>query len=71
MTSPYFKDIYIKIREQKVEIHAERYILLDYLLLKLVTEPGKESTVLAVHEKCVDVIATLYHESIFQAITIA
>ena len=47
----------------KIEILAERYTLLDSLLLKLNLE--KEKAVLAIPEECVDRIITLYHSSLF------
>ena len=56
LTCSHFKDIYLylfqnklptsKAATRKVEILAERYILLDSLLLKIT--PAKQSTVLAV-----------------------
>ena len=48
----------------KIEILAERYILLDSLLFKLNLENEKK-TVLAIPEVCVDQIITLYHSSLF------
>ena len=42
---------------------AERYILLDSLLFKIMQE--KETAVLTVLEKCTDRIITLYHSSLF------
>ena len=50
---------------RKVEILAERYILLDSLLFKLTTIPGKEAPLLAIPETCVDKIITLYHSNLF------
>ena len=47
----------------KIEVLAERYILLDSLLFKLNSE--KEKAVLAIPEVCVDQIITLYHSSLF------
>ena len=44
---------------------AERFILLDSLLFKLVTMPDRETALLAVPEICTDKIITLYHTSIF------
>ena len=44
---------------------AEKYILLDSLLFKLVTTPEKETTLLAIPETCADKIITLYHCSLF------
>ena len=75
LNSLYFKDIYHYLAQnrllskksamRKVEILVENYILLDSLLFKLTTIPGKESTLLAVPEMCVDKIITLYHSSLF------
>ena len=44
---------------------AERYLLLELLLFKLVKMPEKETTLLAIPEICVDKIITLYHSSLF------
>ena len=73
MNSPYFKDLYLylsqnKLPSSKSAIHktealAEKYILLDSLLFKL--NPEKEKAVLAILEVCVDQIITLYHSSLF------
>ena len=49
----------------KVEILAERYILLDSLLFKLNISPEKETALLAIPEICADQIITLYHSSLF------
>ena len=49
----------------KVEMLAEKYILLDLLLFKLVTTPEKETALLAIPETCTDKIITLYHSSLF------
>ena len=75
LVSPYFKDIYlylaqnklpsIKTAIQKVETLAEKYILLDSLLFKIVTTPEKETALLAIPEICTDKIITLYHASLF------
>ena len=53
LVSPYFKDIYLYLAQnklpstrttiQKVETLAEKYILLDSLLFKIVTTPEKET----------------------------
>ena len=43
---------------------AERYILLDSLLFKIITTPEKETALLAIPEVCVDKIITLYHSSL-------
>ena len=48
---------------RKVEMLAERYILLDSVLFKIT--PEKETAVLAVPEMCTDKIITLYHSSLF------
>ena len=50
---------------KKVETLAESFVLLDSLIFKLVTTPGKESAVLAISEICVDKIIALYHTSLF------
>ena len=73
LTSSHFKDIYLYLSQnklsiskasiRKVEILAERYILLDSLLFKIT--PEKESAVLTVPETCADNIITLYHSSLF------
>ena len=75
LTSPYFKDLYLYLGQKKlankksaickVENLAERFILLDSLLFKLVTTPDKETALLAVPEICVDKIITLYHTTLF------
>ena len=75
LTSPYFKDLYLYLAQNKlsskkstickVENLAERFILLDSLLFKLVTTPHKETVLLAVPEMCADKIITLYHTSLF------
>ena len=44
---------------------AEKYILLDSLLFKLVTTPEKETALMAIPETCADKIITLYHSSLF------
>ena len=50
---------------QKVATLAERYILLDSLLFKIVTTPEKEMALLAIPEVCADRIITLYHSGLF------
>ena len=60
LNSLYFKDIYQYLAQnrlpskkaviKKVEILTEKYILLDSLLFKLTTIPGKETAVLAIPE---------------------
>ena len=71
--SPYFKDIYqhlsqnklphSKMAIKKLEALSERYILLDSLLFRIF--PDKETAVLAIPEACTDKIITLYHKSLF------
>ena len=74
LNRPYFKDVYLYVAQNKLPFHkaamrrteilAEQYLLLDSLF-KHNTTPGKESMVLAIPERCVDRIITLYHFSIF------
>ena len=71
LISPYFKDLYLHLAPKKllntksairkVEMLAERYIILDSLLFKLVTTPEKETALLAIPKTCLDTIITLYH----------
>ena len=78
LSSLYFKDIYLYLAHnrlpskkaviKRVELLAERYILLDSLLFKLTTVPGKETTLLAIPEICADKIITLYHSNYLQVI---
>ena len=73
LSSSQFKDIYLYLSQnklptskaaiRKVEMLAERYILLDSLILKIT--PEKETAVLAVPETCTDTIITLYHFNLF------
>ena len=75
LTSPYFKDLYLylaknKLPSKKSAIHkveklAERFILLDHLLFKIITTPERETALLAVPVICADKIITLYHTSLF------
>ena len=75
LSSLYFKDIYIylahnrlpskKVAMQRVEMLAEKYILLDSLLFQLRTILGKDTALLAIPEVCVDKIITLYHSNLF------
>ena len=75
LTSPYFKDLYRYLAQNKlpskrsaihkVETLAERFILLDSLLFKLVTTSDIETALLAIPEICADKIITLYHTSLF------
>ena len=74
-TSPYFKDLYLFLSQnklpskrsaiKKVETLAESFVLLDSLIFKLVTTPNKEASVLAIPEICIDKIIALYHMSLF------
>ena len=62
LISPYFKDLYLYLAQNKlpstktaickVEMLAEKYILLDSLLFKLVTTPKKETAQEAMPETC-------------------
>ena len=75
LTSPYFKDLYLFLSQnklpskrsatKKVETLAKSFVLLDSLIFKLVTTPDKEAAVLAIPEICVDKIIALYHTSLF------
>ena len=75
LSSLYFKDLYLylahnrlpskKATMKRVELLAEKYIMLDSLLFKLTTIPGKESVVLVIPEVCADKIITLYHSNLF------
>ena len=76
LNSPYFKDIYLYLAQNKlpssksaickVEALAESYVLLDSLLFKLITIPENETALLAIPEICVAKIITLYHSSLFK-----
>ena len=71
--SPYFKDIYqylsqnklphSKLAIKKLEALSERYVLLDSLQFRIY--PEKEAAVLAIPEAYIDKIITLYHKSLF------
>ena len=71
----YFKDIYIYLAHnrlpsktaaiKRVDLLAEKYIMLDSLLFKLTTIPGKETALLAIPDSCADKIITLYHSNLF------
>ena len=73
LSSPYFKDLYLYLSQnklpslksatRKLETLAEGYTFLDSLLFKIPLE--KETTVLAIPETCMDKIITLYHKSLF------
>ena len=75
LSSLYFKDIYLylahnrlpskKAAMKRVELLAEKYIMLDSLLFKLTTVLGKETAVVAIPEVCADRIITVYHSNLF------
>ena len=75
LTSPYFKDLYLYLAQNKlpskksaickVENLAERFILLDSLLFKINTTTERETALLVMPEICMDKIITLYHTSLF------
>ena len=60
LVSPYFKDFYLYLAQnklpstkttiQKVEMLAEKYILLDSLFFKIVSNPEKKAALLAIPE---------------------
>ena len=68
LTCSYFKDIYLYLAQnklpssksaiRKVEALAEKYILSDLLLFKIIPSPDKERAVLATLETCL-IIAKL------------
>ena len=69
LTSSYFKDLYLYLAQNKlpskrstihkVEALVEKFILLYYLLFKLVTTPDRETALLTVPEMCTDKIYNL------------
>ena len=73
LCSPYFKDLYLYLLQnklpssksaiRKLETLAEKYVFLDLLLFRI--SPEKETVVLAIPETCTDKITTLYHKSLF------
>ena len=75
LNSLYFKDIYQYLAQNrlpskksamgKVEVLAEKYILLGSLLFKLTTIPGKGAALLVIPETCVEKIICLYHSNLF------
>ena len=74
LCSPYFKDLYLYLLQNKIpstksairklETLAEKCILLDSLLFRI--SPERETAVLAIPETCADRIITLYHKSLFE-----
>ena len=75
LTSLYFKDVHLYLAQNKlpnkksaickVENLAEKFIMLDSLLFKLIKTPERETALLAVPEIWADNIITLYHTSLF------
>ena len=75
LVSSYFIDIYLYLAQNKLpstksairktEALAEKYILLDPLLFKILSSPEKKTAVLAIPEVCTDIIITLYHSRLF------
>ena len=75
LITSYFKDIYLYVAQnklpsaksaiRKVEVLAEKYLLLDSLLFEIISIPDKETAVLAIPETCTDKIITLYLSSLF------
>ena len=73
LCSPYFKDLYLYLLQnklpssksaiRKLETLEEKYVLLDSLLFRI--SPEKETAVLPIQEMCADKIITLYHKSLF------
>ena len=78
LVSSYFKDTYLYLAQNKlpsnkmaiknIKALAEKYILLDSLLFKIVSNPYKEATVYTIPEVCIDKIITLYTELCLQDI---
>ena len=75
LSSPYFKDLYVFLSQnklpskrssiKKVETLAESFVLLDSLIFRFVMTTDKEAAVSAIPEICIDKIITLYHTSLF------
>ena len=75
LTSPYFKDLYLYLAQNKlpskkstickVENLVERFILLDSLLFIIVAMLERETALLTMPEICTDKIITLYHTNLF------
>ena len=71
--SPYFKDIYQYLLQNKfpssklaiktLEALSEKYVLLDSLLFRIHSE--RETAVLVIPETCADKKITLYHKCLF------
>ena len=75
LSSPYFKDIYLYLAQnklptskatiRKIETLVEQYILLDSLLFKITSTPEKDTAILAIPEIWTDRIITLYQSSLY------
>ena len=75
LTSPYFKDLYLFLSQnklpskrssrKKVETLAKSFVLLNSLIFKLVTTADREAAVLAIPGVCVDKVIALYHTTLF------
>ena len=75
LSSPYFKDLYLFLSQnkvlskrssiKKVKTLAESFVLLDSLIFKLVMMSDRKAAVLAISEICIDKITALYHTSPF------
>ena len=75
LISSHFMDLYLCLAQNRlpstktaicqVETLAEKYILPDSLLFKLVTTPEKVAALFAIPEICPDKIITLYNSSLF------
>ena len=73
LCSPYFKDLYLYVLQNKcpssksairqLETLSEKYVLLGSLLFRI--SPERETAVLAIPEMCADKIITLYYKSLF------
>ena len=74
LCSPYFKDLYLYLLQNrlqssksaiwKLEMLSYKYVLLDSRLFRI--SPEKETAVLAIPEMCMDKIITLYHKVYLQ-----
>ena len=72
--SPYLEDVCLYLVQNKLsslkapvrrtEVLVERYSLLNSLLFRLHSTPGKTALIFAVPENCVDRMIALYHSSI-------
>ena len=72
LCSPYFKDLYLYLLQnklpssksaiRKLDTLSEKHVLINSLLFRI--SPEKETAVLAIPETCMDKIITLYHKSL-------